>query len=487
MSLSPKRPRTEGTHGAAILRDPTDAAIQEDADFFPPLVAWVTARGGWVHPALAVKERTLRTTTALSPDTLVLRIPVVAAPFEEEETNLAEHALAWYLAQPPASLQPYCASLPTVVDLPRLWPVVWQQLLTGSPVRRDVAATSLRAQYAAACARRASGPAPPSWEDYGRAHALVTSRAFGDDDSGLYMVPILDLCQHCRGSPETKNVSYRRTTAPRGRMQMEVTTSASAIAPHSALRITYGAKPNAVLLVHYGFTLRDNREPDGSSNDVLEWRSTAGPTVLLRTGPPAYTYGAFTTALAAFYEGRPEETVPEEEEEEEQDLKDFLDACDTEEANDVEEEEEEEEKDGAEESDPDLLYNESGPTFTDAIHPQLVRTKQNELDALRKFHQHLQQAADAYTLPKQANWLLLLQEESAAPSRDVYAARLIASELRLLQFYLDTTARLSRRLDPAAFLPTPPRCVPLAPDDARAMDRHIEALIDVYLQLRPLE
>jgi SET domain len=497
MSLSNgKRPRSDGNRSNSIE---ASAAIPEEAACFAPLVSWVTARGGFVHPALFLDvRRTLRATTRLPAGTLLMRIPAVSAVVDDTDGvtssmdpchGASEHALAWYLAQKPASLRPYVASLPDAIDLPHLWPPeVWQQLLTGSPVLRYIEKTQpeqLQSQYQAAVEERPNGAhRPPSWDEYRWAHALVTSRAFDDDDdAAIYMVPVLDLCNHGRGT-ESKNVAYTGTTTPEGSRMVEGTTTCD-LAPHEALRITYGAKPNSVLLVNYGFALRQNVEPDGSSNDVLElYRgdNDEAPLTVLRTGPPAYTYGCFTTAVQSFYlDECTEEGTAVTDHRDESALEDFWNDCDAEE-NDTEEEEEE--NDSADEAYEDLLYQDLVPSITD---PNKTNgsTKQKEVKALRKFRQYLVHLAGAYTLPQQANWSSLLQEETD-PSRDVYDARLIGSELRILQFYIWATARLERRLD-TADIPVPPSLVPLEPDDVHGMDRHIEELIAAYMQLRHAE
>ena len=181
-------------------------------------------------------------------------------------------------------------------------------------------------------------PSSPTWDDYSHFHAMVTSRAFNYDTpsmeksssrsiASIHMVPILDLCNHCRGGSDATNELQRKNVSYSFREYCDDTVKDATsgivvdvvatkdIQPNESIRITNGAKPNSVLLVNYGFTIPNNMEPDGSSNDVLEFftpssaqsttttneQSDGPPITILRTGPPSYTYGCFTTALQAFF------------------------------------------------------------------------------------------------------------------------------------------------------------------------------------------
>ena len=479
---------------------------------FSRLVEWVTSSGGLVHPSLELDaQRSLRIQHATIPaGTLLMRIPVISAPptnnMPPSTMDPMEDALAWYLARKPMEIQRYLASLPDECDLPRTWPqsTVLEPLLTGSPVLNYIQKTAdqLKSQYQvvkehyeapkidANAHSEEIPPFPISWEDYSHAHALVTSRAFSEDapvmkessHPSLYMVPVLDLCNHCRGGTHEqsggskKNVSYtfrkRLSDAPKASIMIEVT-STNEIVPGEAIRITYGAKSNAVLLANYGFTLAHNREPDGSSNDVLEFVDGSGETVTtLRTGPPSYTYGCFTTALQYFCNApkAPLERSDQLLSNENDDLEDFLNECEAEESDGNEEEEESH-------TPFDELYEDT----TNGV-PKNTNRLDEEVKALGKFRQHLQDLADAYTLPKQPHWSSLLSLEQS-PSRDVYAARLIFSELRVLQFYTGATMALEGRLR-GLELPHAVPLVTLPPDDVRNMDRHVDDLVTVYMQLR---
>ena len=69
------------------------------------------------------------------------------------------------------------------------------------------------------------------------------------------------------------------------------------IKQHELLRLTYGARGNSQLLLNYGFSIARNWEPDGSSNDVLEFSLNGEDMVNLRAGPKSYSYGPLVKAL----------------------------------------------------------------------------------------------------------------------------------------------------------------------------------------------
>ena len=143
----------------------------------------------------------------------------------------------------------------------------------------------------------------PSFDVYSSMLAAVSSRAFvRSDDSNVSscaLIPILDLCDHCRGSShEKKNVSYKFWKD--GTVEVK---SCQALSTRESLRITYGAQGNHQLLFNYGFCIANNLEPDGSSNDIFEWKLPSEDNevvVQLRTGPKSYTYGKFVQVLETF-------------------------------------------------------------------------------------------------------------------------------------------------------------------------------------------
>jgi len=80
--------------------------------------------------------------------------------------------------------------------------------------------------------------------------------------------------------------------------------SSSDIDKGESIRLTYGAKANAQLLLNYGFCIPHNIEPDGSSNDILEFQPSlhgGGKSISLRAGPKSYSYGGFVAALEEYF------------------------------------------------------------------------------------------------------------------------------------------------------------------------------------------
>lgn len=461
------------------------------------------------------------------------------------------HLLAWHLSQKPQHLQPYLDSLPVSSDLPRLWSdQTLHTSLLGSPIMKYIEESRRVVQL---CYKQSQeihqntqhvhndkNLLAPTWDDYSHAHAMVTSRAFDYDVpvteesnacgiASLHMVPILDLCNHCRGGSHTtneqnqKNVSYtfqkfenkvtdttKSHTIGNGVVVNVVATKE--ILPNESIRITYGAKPNSVLLVNYGFTIPNNMEPDGSSNDILEFyppsssRSNSGtrgdsttPITILRTGPPSYTYGCFTTALQAFFEaGVANSTTPGHNyDDNDDDLEQFLDDCDD------DEEDDDDENDGnndgmIDDNDADIYLDTPPSDFID--NNSSFRTVFDEIQALQKLRKYLLQLIDEYSLPKNTtmDWSNFIPgEETLAncntdeQNRQLYAANLIYSEIRILQFYIWVSERLQHqlllrqdtngeRLDLTLTQPM----LQLTADDVQLLNRQVDDLISAYIKLR---
>jgi hypothetical protein len=469
----------------------------------------------------------------------------------------AVHSLAWYLSQRPPHLLPYIDSLPKSSDLPRLWPEhTMQRLLLGSPTVKYIQ-KSIRciqkcykqSQEIYSKTQQASDDKSiptPSWDDYSHFHAMVTSRAFDYENTTLekpgtygtvplHMVPVLDLCNHCRGGGDStnelhrKNVSYtfRECHDERADTVNDPTTDASTgvvvdviatkdIQPNESIRITYGAKPNSVLLVNYGFTIPNNMEPDGSSNDVLDFYAPLSslsskpsticeesPITVLRTGPPSYTYGCFTTALQSFLtEQVPmnSATVRQNFIDNDDDMEQFLNDCD-------EEEEDNESDDGNDETydddDNDNELFDMDTTHDDFASDNNHSSRHNvtdEIQALQEFRKHLLRLIDIYALPKDANfdWTTFIPSEELLNNcctleerRQMYAAILIHSEIRILQFYIWAIERLQHQLTLKQDLNiatvdstwTKPMLA-LAGDDSQRLNHQVEELVCAYIKLR---
>lgn len=250
--------------------------------------------------------------------------------------------------------QLYLNTLPersTFDKLPRRWPENQLQLwLQGSPLLARVQQQKQGIQRDYDLIRdkwmelfnNHKGEKFPSFDTFSDMLAAVSSRAFAgfggnhkdnnntdddendkdDLDKNIAMVPLLDLCNHCRGEANTtKNVAYQQaqsSTSSKDKNGCVVVTAHQTFSAGEALRITYGARSNAQLLLNYGFCIPDNVEPDGSSNDFLELDcgdSTAASrgrkkehttinddkepisTIVLRAGPKAHCFHGFVNAL----------------------------------------------------------------------------------------------------------------------------------------------------------------------------------------------
>jgi hypothetical protein len=159
----------------------------------------------------------------------------------------------------------------------------------------------------------------PSFEKFSDMLAAVTSRAFqiGTTEEEIGIVPMLDLGNHTRGNCTSKlgykNVTYQYDVV---KDAMIVKTKVD-IDGGESIRLTYGAKSNSQLLLNYGFCIPGNLEPDGSSNDILEFRAhltnfssndsddsnerCRGKSISLRAGPKSYSYGGFVAALEEYF------------------------------------------------------------------------------------------------------------------------------------------------------------------------------------------
>ena len=107
------------------------------------------------------------------------------------------------------------------------------------------------------------------------------------------LVPMVDLANHHR-KPRECAFAFQPSTGVR-------VTALRAFAPGDPVRISYGARGAADLLLRYGFVVADNVEPDGSSNDVFPLNMPGWDrkdAVELRVAPDAkYTYPALAEAV----------------------------------------------------------------------------------------------------------------------------------------------------------------------------------------------
>jgi len=131
------------------------------------------------------------------------------------------------------------------------------RLMTGATVAggNEITADEFRWAYAVVMSRSFQSPNPVSndpWRDMFRRM----------DFCGIFMAPGMDFANHKR----PREVSYVSSDGFNGNGQVTM----KALRDFKAgefLHITYGAKGNTDLLLRYGFCLKKNVEPDGSSND----------------------------------------------------------------------------------------------------------------------------------------------------------------------------------------------------------------------------
>lgn len=106
-------------------------------------------------------------------------------------------------------------------------------------------------------------------------HAICDSRAFHIEDVTL-LAPYADMVNHAMHGSDGVNLRVRASPGSTDVMNLELVTC-STVRPGDELCISYGPLPNSQLLLHYGFTMRDNvydslpltfSLPDGDSAHV---------------------------------------------------------------------------------------------------------------------------------------------------------------------------------------------------------------------------
>lgn len=258
----------------------------------------------------------------------------------------------------------------------------------------------------------------PSLKCFDEMIAAVESRAFhclGDDKVDV-MVPLLDCINHKRGAGQVSDVSYKRQDDGSIVVRAKIDMDAEYI-----VGITYGAKGNHQLLIRYGFTLEDNIEPDGSSNDIAEIKVKNG-LCQFRRGPKSYTFGCLTKALALCSDDFEDDL---EEQDEPKGLDDFLNDCE------------------AEECDFDSMYAEGNNNEGDQNEQEDDEVK-NELVALNTLHTELEKARDGYSL--HGDRLQDALNSTHDDSDEKFCAILIQSEIKTISFYLDAIEEIVKAL-----------------------------------------
>ncbi|HEY4218693.1 MAG TPA: SET domain-containing histone-lysine N-methyltransferase [Gemmatimonadaceae bacterium] len=243
------------------------------------LTDWLIAAGGHSSLAIATSANGDRYAVAsewIGPRDCVLRVPsaclLTASAIEESniaraiahsglvldaQAVLAAHLLA--ARREPGWWRPYLDSIPTVAPrTPLFFTNDELRALHGSWLLPKALAN--RAALIAEWHRiqpRIDSLSPYSELDWLNARVIVTSRVFGlpaDGGSHDSLVPMADIPNHRR--PADAAWSYDRSTGA-----FEVT-ACRAFAPGEPVHISYGAKSNSRLLLHYGFCLADNDAND---------------------------------------------------------------------------------------------------------------------------------------------------------------------------------------------------------------------------------
>eukprot|EP00536_Pseudo-nitzschia_multiseries_P001247 jgi/Psemu1/2850/gm1.2850_g len=470
-------------------------------EWWPLLRDEIVENGGLVHPALSFSDddRALLVRQKVSNGEIVLRIPaksfvtkdralsmcqpwlpeIIQEPKQEGSKNIWNHSPAdLSIAVALAGCQSFdsCLYLHSLPDsssfdtLPRRWSDEdIHRLLAGTSLLKRIVSDKkgvvrdyellLERYQKSEFEKTKDGNTPsfPPFEKFSDMLAAVTSRAFqiGNTDGDIALVPILDLGNHTRGKftnkLEKKNVSYQYD-AVQGAM---IVASTIDIDAGESIRLTYGAKANAELLLNYGFCIPRNIEPDGSSNDVLEFQ--VGPdkkdsdesgrkTIVLRTGPKSYSYGGFAATLEEYFEekatsnvdGRSNNSSEEEEDKipPDNDFEAFMNECDNE--NDYDDDDDE--GDGF----TDLYGSEIGDS------KDIVEDKEmpcvEEIDALERFKLDLVKLSKGYNSYEDAYIQKMLSAMPESKLSQCYSTILSLSELRTIYFFLRTIEKVQSLL-----------------------------------------
>ena len=452
----------------------------DDPPWWPLLVDDVVSNGGFVHPDLKFLQanRTLAVTQKVLKGEVVLRIPTkkfmtkdralsMCHPWLQDiitaegssfpwTNSTADIAIAIALAMASCGSSDsylYLHSLPESSSfdaLPRRWSEEdIRKLLCGTSLLRHVISAKTGAiedynnllgryrVYQIDADKKENTQLFPTFQKFSDMLAAVTSRAFqiGTTDEEIAIVPILDLGNHTRGKTTSKlgkkNVSYQYNVSE----DAMIVRSMIDIDPGDSIRLTYGAKANAQLLLNYGFCIPQNVEPDGSSNDILEFQTqsegetSSGKFISLRTGPKSYSYGGFVAALEEYFSTEKLTSIPgngnentdssverRQHNEIPNDFEDFLNEC-----------EDEEEGDG----DFMGLYQGDNSWSGSAVEDDSNTKKdhQTEIEALQRFKLDLIKLSKGYNSTSTSI-------KSGIASSELYSMILSMSELRTIYFFV---------------------------------------------------
>lgn len=292
--MATKRPRV------ADENRPPESPADNYAAVFTGLREWVCVHGGIVAGVTpdANGRHIVADKRGLEPGTTILRIPeqcllqghrlselkrMTQLRCDAGDLSLALAILEERRLGTDSRYAPYIRCLPgwdLMDSLPLWWPErELSSLLGGSDLLHAAQEARAAAEHDAK-ALRVAKLLPPSDDDrlLFWALACVTSRAFEAGEHGNVMVPLLDLLNHSR--PREVSYDYLSQLPSNGGCGSNSKSSKStggfevvalqAIAQGAEVHDTYGAKGSGDLLLHYGFTITDNAEPDGSLNDTVQ-------------------------------------------------------------------------------------------------------------------------------------------------------------------------------------------------------------------------
>ena len=490
-------------------------------------VAWIQSEGGTIHSSLRFSNdrEMFVATKQIEDNEEVFRIPkcclISWSSVQQDKDGFGEQlikvlksmdsskfysqlqdlAIALYLANSDSTkqatsasnFQPYLDILPeasTYDTLPRRWTPEQLKILEGSSLlpiihkQKDGILKDydhIKKEWVQKYGD--SNHHFPLFQAFSDRLAAVSSRAFagfggssGSDEEDIALVPLLDLADHCRGRQTTKNVSY--TKSEDGTI---IVNSISVIEKGDLIKITYGAQSNAQLLLNYGFAISDNLEPDGSSNDFLDFYPFPDQhtTVRLRAGPKAHSFHGFVNALDAF-RSHDLETAADPGKSQAEKEEDF-------EAN---------EEQFAEWGDLDMTMNmdeirsdddDDGETAND-LKMQKEEAIESYRKALNRFRTRLEAVIKGYYLKSdELDKLIAEGATSKSTAKKHFAALLVKSELRTIYFAVKAVDRIHELLlgasKSASSIP-PQTAVNLSKSDVKLVEEQVAALSAAFLKLR---
>jgi hypothetical protein len=187
-------------------------------------------------------------------------------------SSLAIIAVVLYIMdtmrQPDHFFTPYYTSLPSDYSN---FPVFWSEAqltnwLCGSPIIQDIRdrCESMRQDFNEICRVVPGFQDEYEFEDFLKIRSAVGSRNFGiqvNEQKRTSMVPLADMLNHFRPRQTSWTFDAHRNA-------FTVTTLTS-LYSGQALLDSYGRKSNSRFLLHYGFTLEENREEGLCQNELV--------------------------------------------------------------------------------------------------------------------------------------------------------------------------------------------------------------------------